>query len=365
VAIYFPLLKSKRGEFRALSKLAAKYRGDVLPTIDILPISEVGKSSEVTSAIEKTIVNIRSFCAGYQQLGIDLFDFKPEWRGKGGEHPVTQLCAAVADIDQDVILGIGLDRDEAYWEAAVAALGNKKIRVKSLFVRLQLDDIETPRICFEELEHTLNKYDCKKYVGHFVLDLRNISINRMRDLVAVCAKFLSNDALPSVPMVIVSGSIPLSISELLPKANTFAIFPRLEHHVWIALNKAIADKNVDLRYGDYGVVHSEYHELDPKLLGNMGPKIRYTLRAKWYVSRGKSFRHHQDGYGQYHRLAAELVESGYFSGREYSFGDEYIYLVATKDPNVGTGNQETWITACSNHHFTKVVRTLKRRTRTT
>ena len=99
-----------------------------------------------------------------------------------------------------------------------------------------------------------------------------------------------------------------------------------------------------MRYGDYGVVTPDFSELEnPQLIvGRMGPNARYTLDNRWFVTRGRRFQ--TDGYDQYYTLAEQVASLAEFSGRTFSFGDEYIDVRA--NGNGTTGNPTTWIAAC-------------------
>ena len=110
-------------------------------------------------------------------------------------------------------------------------------------------------------------------------------------------------------------------------------------------------------FSDYTVIHPEYTDINPRLYANtMGPSIRYTTDTCWFVTRGKSFQKHPEGYKQYHRLAKDVVDRPDFKGSNYSYGDKYIDDKANKMG--GPGTPWLWLLAGVNHHISHIVDSL-------
>lgn len=113
-----------------------------------------------------------------------------------------------------------------------------------------------------------------------------------------------------------------------------------------------------LSYSDYGVTKFTESELDFRLMkyGTL-PKIKYTTYDKYYIHKGKKDRIH----GIYTRsikdMCKEIIKSPYYSGQEFSYGDQIIYEKATL-PTAGPGNSPQWVTYCANHHLTLVMEQL-------
>jgi len=83
--------------------------------------------------------------------------------------------------------------------------------------------------------------------------------------------------------------------------------------------------------------------------------LKDTTDDKYIIYRGEKSENHTDGNGQYISHASRLVASVYYSGQNYSWGDEETYnysLENINDRNRKTGNAETWVRISQNHHMT-------------
>lgn len=106
-----------------------------------------------------------------------------------------------------------------------------------------------------------------------------------------------------------------------------------------------------LAYSDYGVSKFTETDLDfSKLRYGILPKIKYTAEDEYIVLKGK--RQHGKLVVTYQKLAQAVIAAPYYSGREFSYGDECIYQVATTAGK--SGNSTNWVTYCTNHHIVLV-----------
>jgi hypothetical protein len=105
----------------------------------------------------------------------------------------------------------------------------------------------------------------------------------------------------------------------------------------------------DIIFGDYAISHPVQKELDPRTM-RMSASIRYTTQENWLVVKGRNVR--QYGFDQYFELCKTLVKRPEFSGKDYSWGDNYIADCAAG--RTGPGNATTWRKVGTNHHLTVV-----------
>lgn len=75
------------------------------------------------------------------------------------------------------------------------------------------------------------------------------------------------------------------------------------------------------------------------------------------VFRGHSLKR-EPKYGQYRDLAAQVLASTTYMGRDYSSGDDYIWRCANYES--GTGNLGTWVEVDMNHHLVQTNQMLPR-----
>lgn len=79
--------------------------------------------------------------------------------------------------------------------------------------------------------------------------------------------------------------------------------------------------------------------------------IRYTCESAWLVLKGRNVRDH--GYEQFHDMCRDLVQRQEYSGRHFSWGDEYIDECAAR--RVSKGSLTTWRKVGTSHHLAFVV----------
>ena len=110
-----------------------------------------------------------------------------------------------------------------------------------------------------------------------------------------------------------------------------------------------------LHYADYGVTKYTESDIDfSKLSNRILPKVKYTVQDKYVVIKGSN-RPHQITYID---LAQKVVESNYYYGKNFSYGDEEIYNKAQGTSNIG--NNTNWVTYCCNHHIAAVLEQLSK-----
>jgi hypothetical protein len=158
--------------------------------------------------------------------------------------------------------------------------------------------------------------------------------------------------LPSVAewrsVAIVGCSFPENLIGLVPDQIT--AFSRAEWLLW----KSILLKKGGVRrlpiFGDYAIQHPVQKEIDQRVV-SPSASVRYTTEEQWLVFRGRGVRTPKSGgLSQYKKLCAEVIAHADYSGKDFSWGDQYIYDCARGA--VPTGNMQLWRSVGTNHHIT-------------
>lgn len=106
-----------------------------------------------------------------------------------------------------------------------------------------------------------------------------------------------------------------------------------------------------IQYSDYGVTKFTETELDfSKMRYGILPKVKYTTEKQYIVKKGEKDRRRNIFTRSYIDMAKEIVNSTYYNGPHFSYGDQCIYDKANI-PNSKPGNSQQWVTYCANHHF--------------
>jgi hypothetical protein len=92
-------------------------------------------------------------------------------------------------------------------------------------------------------------------------------------------------------------------------------------------------------------------------------RVIYTTDSGWLIYKGNLNSKSPNGLAEYGEICKFIIDSEYFMGKDYSYGDLAIYncgmsLPAIKKGQKQNGNIQRWIEAGTNHHITKVVNDL-------
>lgn len=116
--------------------------------------------------------------------------------------------------------------------------------------------------------------------------------------------------------------------------------------------------NGKIQYSDYGVTKFTETELDfSKMRYGILPKVKYTTETQYIVKKGEKDRINNILTRSYIDIAKEIINSPYYYGEEFSYGDKCIYEKANVT-NGKPGGATQWVTYCANHHLTVLMEQL-------
>ncbi|MCM1566082.1 MAG: beta family protein [Dehalobacter sp.] len=116
-----------------------------------------------------------------------------------------------------------------------------------------------------------------------------------------------------------------------------------------------------LVFSDYGVSKFTETELDfSKLKYGVLPKSKYTTPKKYWVLKGAKDHFTKTWIKDHKDIALEILNSRYFYGEDFSFGDLEIKERAMSLNGKGPGNHTNWVTIDTNHHISVVIEELSK-----
>ncbi|MGM0704090.1 MAG: beta family protein [Pseudomonadota bacterium] len=172
-------------------------------------------------------------------------------------------------------------------------------------------------------------------------DVTNVSAIDIQTSLEKAVSVLSSLSLRNVS--IAASSISALIGDMVSQQNSTAMVVRREINAWKSV-KALQPRG-NLVFGDYGVRNPDSLEDGP--YPDVNGKIRYTCDGQFFVLRGHSMRQFSKG-GQYDGLARALVESPYYMGKDFSWGDHCAHDNPAHSPGA-------WVGYDTNHHIEAVV----------
>jgi len=351
---YIPILKGKKGEFDALKGLAPKIKSKIIPFIDVPSVPLKYPEGIPKESLEKYLKRIaHEISLSWEmktEIYIDFYSMGLDKRVSGGKHPLNFIFERLRSCLIYAIPTTGFDRDDAYNRAVkeIIALDNKGV-----CIRLLKDDIDNVTQCHRDLTDLLGflKVPCKN--AHLLIDLRAIQAKEIELYKEQVLNFINT--LPGIAdwksLILSASAFPSSLSGL--KKDSISKIDRTEYKLW--KNILAANPNRIPLYSDYGIVHADILEIDPRSM-DASAKIRYTLEEHWLVLKGSSLKKSTEKFRQYFDLSSRLKNNPEFMGAKYSEGDNYIQKCA--DKLVKSGNLETWIKNDTIHHVTVVAEQL-------
>jgi hypothetical protein len=352
---YVPLLKAKKGEIDALSRVGRVEREGLTPLIELGPIEIDPKTGSKTKSLDETLEGLAAkFVKAWGPLDIcfvDLPEFEPGARLEDGQHPVARFFDDAKAADLAAIPVAGLDRDAAHLDAVAAA---KSWRGTGLAIRIRRREIQAPLTLDAELRRLTENLGVEFGQVDLLLDFGEI---RKSEKARIAAE--ADTAIRAVPVIdawrsltVCSGAFPETVSPDVKPGET-GVIERRDWGLWTALTRSSQLPRLPA-FGDYGVASPNWLQgFDPEIMAPAA-KIVYARDQDWLVIRGRSLKKH--GYDQYRVLADRVVKSDSFAGSEHCWGDEYISKC--RIGSVGTGNLATWVAVATNHHLEAVTRQL-------
>ena len=349
---YVPILKSKKGEFDALKNLSSNVRDTLTPMIDVLAVDWDHKNNkpkcELDEHLDKVAKNIKSSWVDETPIFVDVYWIDLDERVDGKVHPVEYIFNCLRSEMDGFIPVTGLDRDSNFQKAVAKIISKDK---RGVCVRIQNDDLEDIEVLREDLEGIISLLDVDIQDIHIVIDLRSI---RKRALTPLASSLIESiNCFPNIneykTLTVTASSMPQSLSECIKTGETDSI-SRDEMSLWLSVLQSEEKLKRIPAFGDYGVSHPDYVDLDGRTIGkNLSPSIRYAIEDSWLILRGIMFRKHPEGYKQYHDLSKDLVDRAEYYDEKFSWGDGRINKCATYQ--TGPGSMAQWVAHNTNHHI--------------
>ncbi|WP_417832198.1 beta family protein [Terasakiella sp.] len=351
---YFPILKWKAGEYRALRKLDSKTKARTLPLITLTPIDFDFEGQRQVKTIDEHLGNFADRLMDHWGPGRILIDLREEIENEimaDGRPVVTFIFEEIAKQGSYAVPVFGFRRSRGHAEL----IRNVVLKNKDgICLRVPLEEMLEDNFS-KQLQNTLDFFEVLDTEVDFILDLEAPeTFEPYEDLAGLIATSLSElegvDNFRSV--AIVSSSFPESITSVIAPPGGDIV-----RHEWHLYKKILGLLEPDDRvpsFGDYGIEHPQFINMDMRFVKPSG-KLIYTYADKWHVRRGPNVRDNK--YEQYVDHSAAIVkDSSIFAGAFYSEGDQYIAECATGRGK--TGQLTVWKWVGINHHITHVVEEL-------
>lgn len=338
---YIPILKWKKGEKIALQQLSDEVKKSIIPVI------------ELTDMVEPIdfIVDLKE----YYNLPIYLD---------------TEI-AAEDDIDYFISILDEAEKNNIIIYPVLNCNIIETINVTNFPNRLSIkigvpEDIEGPSYSyiFKSIQDLFKnnpnlKIDILLNLGSITKS--NDANNQFRDLKNIITDyFIGKNYYNSI--IICSTSFPEDLANV--DAGEKISYKRFDYAIFKKISTDFFALNSYLKYSDYGVTKFTDSDIDFRIMKyGVLPKLKYTCEDKYILWKGKRKKLSKELEISYFDLAKDLINSPYYYGKSFSYGDTEVYERYEKAKKQGTkkcGNGTTWVTISANHHICAVVEQLSK-----
>lgn len=354
---YVPALKAKKGEYDALAGLDEKTRSFITPLIEVVPVpwdyTEDAPTKTLAQHLDRDCRMMVECWGCDAPLFLELDNAVDEPAViDSGDHPVQWTHSRLASMGVAAVPVTGLGRSVAYNEAVADVVAGHQL---GLCLRLRPEEFTDPAALGANVTAFLTEVGLEPSQVDLVID--NASIEPSTGLHLLLARS-ELDALPALDqwrsLTLLQSAFPENLSSVAPQSRH-----RLERTEWLVW-RALADQFGSLprlpTFGDYAIDGPRFVEGDPRLL-QMSANVRYTSEEYWLILKGVTIK--RNGFGQYHKLAQDLVTScPEWCGPDFSPGDAYIAACARHVD--GPGNASTWRRVGTSHHLSFVAEQVAR-----
>ena len=356
---YYPILKWKQGEYKALHSLTPQIKDRICPIIEITPIGYDPESKENRITIDEHIKDIGIRLRKYWEDRTSFIDTikldapeeqKPAYVNKIFDNCFNSFCRVIPVVhlkDSDQLL-------KTYKEII------KKHRYGCM-LRVNMNEIADD--IADKVRAILEKLDTNATETYLLADFDVIKIgdDEVYDIYSeqLCKIFNIFDWHTTI---IAGSSFPEEMTD-------GTLNNRYEWNLYDNFLKKFAITSKEPKFSDYYILNPEHSFPHNGKIIKPKAKLRYTTNNGWYFNKipPKSKRNKDiDEVGKeltegekYKFLCKDLIANSIFRGPSFSKGDEYIYKQAT-DPKAKGGNASIWVEASTNQHLTKVVNDLSK-----
>lgn len=342
--IYFPILKAKKGELNALKGLRDDVKNTITPILQLTKPTQ--KKNKPLRVIDKKFIieaanKIKSGSNGIPFI-IDttLVSLNEELE--------KQLIANLAFPDlftsPDFYLLLNIDKPASIYQACLS-LGYYP---KKICLKVNRNNINDENI-YHRLQLIIESISYSESDIILLLDLEVVNGEDFKLLDSLCLFFERVKSYFNFDSIVFgSGAFPDFLEGVTPWQYKYYL-----RQDW-RLYKKIIEAVPGISYGDYAINTAATSD-GPSFRGPSS--IRYTIDDQFLVVKGANpdpLEADELSKEQLKRLSKLIVDSEYYKGADYSWGDKHIFNCAQPGLRIKLGDPTAWRTVGTSHHIVHV-----------
>lgn len=341
--LYYPLLRTKKGEINALTTLRAHSAHSVRPILQVPPpdLDEQGNLVAASPEYITKIANTLQAVLGPSSPLACYVDPSPAGLPSTLLSDLLYAISATGGAFQPVYSLTGSTTYARLYRQLFGAPDEAIIRIRLKEINISLSD---------EVGEAIKVYQLHASQVFVLLDVGNISSpDFAAGFFEMALKGTITDltSLGIAGVILASCALPESL-ETISKWKP-AQYARKEAELFRRMKKATKQY---LQFSDYATGSVT---IEPNVSRIGAPKVRYTLPEYYEILKGQMVgRTPYTMTEQYHRISQYIVDLPNYPGPDFSWGDEFIYN-ASKGGLQPRGNATTWVSVSTSHHLELVV----------
>lgn len=329
---YVPILKWKAGEKDSIRHLSQKNLNDIFPIIELVDsINENNLLKEIYDTGLKSALIDNSYS---EEETFKFYD---------------NLINSKSDLNLIPVFYI----DDLYNEQFILNHYNE------ISIRLEIPQPINSNINYQDLfKKILKKSDTKIDLILDLIFIEDVQAATLKSIALNQTLLQLENYYQYINKIIISStSFPKDLSNL--GAGEEKKYPRYELSVFNKIHDIPQCNNLKdkLIYSDYGVNKFTDTEVDfSKFQYGILPKVKYSTEDFYYVQKGKKDRIKNTYTISTFDMCDKIINSDFFYGKDFSYGDNEIYKKATEKK--GPGGNKDWVTISTIHHIAAILKQL-------
>lgn len=337
---YYPQLRWKPAEYEALHELDQPTLSAITPIISILDIDWDFENDCYKKTLADYLIdfglNLSTNWSPNTNILLDVNYL--DQHSTPTNHPLDICVQSARQYGKEVIPVISPSSSQNYYNAVGRNLNN------GIAVSVNFQSLPYLNQCISLLNIHPNNVDVILDLG----DIQQVTTNLYQQVLISCTSIINQS--PWRNIILSSTCYPTSQAGI-PQNQIYSL-PREEWQLWTQIIQHGQLQRTP-SFSDYPTASSVITSVDPRFMSQYAA-VRYSDHSNWIFVKGTAVR--GNGWGQTQSLCQILINSPVYFGRQFSWGDDYIFNRA--HGNYTSGGSKEWRKIAHTHHLTMVAQQL-------
>lgn len=338
--LYYPLLRTKKGEINALTTLGPNAVAATRPILQVPP-PDRNEKGELVAASSEYVTKIANTLQAVLAAGNLLTCYLDPGPASLSTPLLEDLLFAIGTYGGTPQPVYSLFNSTPYARLYKQFIGAPKAPI----IRVRPDEITLSVL--DDIKDALWTYQLEAHQTFILLDAGNITEPNGYFEMGLKSTVDDLKTLGLAGIILASCAVPESLEEVAKWKPTRYVRKEVE-----LFKKIKAATKQDLQFSDYATGSVK---IEPNISRMGSPKARYTLPGHYEILKGQLVgRTPQTMTEQYHRISQHIVSLPEYPGQYFSWGDAFIHK-ASFGGLQSRGNATTWVSVSTSHHLELVV----------